>query len=595
MFKINRTDVVDTETYSKHINHLGYILYDRDMLERDNAYYKAHGETCYDLARMRMIYKSGYKHCYLDRNNILDYLLDYERCPERFFKTRKSQNYSLDSKRVLGVLREKGFAQEFIDYYIEYKSWMTKCSKMRSILDNCKECVSVSAAGSKLYKLPFVASVQTNRRFNYNNFDIISEIPKAVSNCIGVDKDHLLAWGDFAQSDFRIAYNLFLRSPENDKKFAQYEDKYEALARMLAEQNNEQFDYDKFKRERQLYKRNTLATMYGKRAGELEEDDKFIKKFAAFIEKMPAYAEYVQRIGKYIDLHLPIMVSSYFGFVQQIYDGPNVSRSSVLDVSLNTPVQTGSSEIVISVVNHILSECYAMGYTSDDISLYMTRHDEPIFRISKKAKDVFRVLNDHSTVIVDDWTPLHLDWEFGYNYGVSDDELLAEFNEVKSKGGETIVPREAVCSTEYNPLPALIVFGIAKHETPDGKTVVTFYDKDNNEVMYSLFECNSDEEVIQECKLKMRDAAQMLCTAGFKNVVIFSNFIGGSDYYADVVFNYTSDENNAYFFAANRLCISMVLRYCRKYGLESNVEELVYTNYDQWMNEVKESRYLIAK
>lgn len=594
MFKINRTDTVDVDTYDSHINHLGYILYDRERIQRDVEFFRCHAETCYDLARMRMVYKSGNKHCYMNRDNILDYLMDYEGCPESFFKTGKSKGYSLDSKRVLDVLRAHGFATEFIDNYTEYKSWSAKCSKLESILNDCKTEMAVSNNGSKLYKLPFTASVQTNRRFNYRDFDIISQIPKSMAECISADDGYFLAWGDFAQSDFRIAYNLFLRTPENDELFEQYDDKYEAIARMLSRLNNEKFDYEKFVQERKLYKRNTLATIYGARSSALEEDAQFIHRFAAFIEKIDGYHNYKARIEQYWELGLPIMVSSYFGFVQQIFDGPTVSKNSVLDVALNTPVQTGSSEIVIFVVNHILKTCYEMGYTEDDICLYLTRHDEPVFRINKSAKGVMSVLHDHSSVIVDDWTPLKLDWNFGYNYGISDEQLESSFKEMTKKFNETKVSLSALCSTTYEPLPPLITFGIAKHETPDQRTIVTFYDAMHNEVMYSIFDTIDADSIDLECKLKIRDAEENIRRSNYKNVVIFSEFLSGVDFWGETNITYSRVENNESVFAAKRLCNLMTWRYCNKYKYEPNVESPTFTSYDRWIDNVKDSRYLIV-
>lgn len=599
MYKLNRTDKIDIDLYDQRINRTGYILYDRDSVEKNNKYYKFHAETCLDLARMRMVYKSGNQCCYLDRNSILRYLMEFENCPESFFKTsRRNSNsggYSLDSKKVLGPLKSKGFAEEFITNYIEHKSWKTKCGKLNSILNSCREFVAESTTGKKLYKLPFYASVQKNRRFNYHDFDIIAQIPKSMANCISVEDGYFLAWGDFAQSDFRIAYNLFLRSPENDKLFNAYEDKYEALARMICNMNHEKFDYDKFKSERQVYKRNTLATMYGQRSALLEEDANFIRTFATFIEKMPGYSNYLKRLNQYITMRLPILVSSYFGFKQQIYDAPTISRDSVRNDALNTPVQTGTSEIVIATVNSILDKCYAAGYTEDDISLYMTRHDEPIFKIKSSAKGVFSILHDHTTIIVDDWTPLRLDWNFGYSYKESDEALETEFAELMANTQETKVSTEAICSTVYEPLDPIFAIGIAKHQTPDAKTIVTFYDEENNEVMYSLFDTVDDELVDLECKKKIRAAESQISAGGKHNIVIFSTFLNGVDYWGSSNISYNLIKQNSIAFSAKRLGEIMLWRYCHNAHLEPNIESPVFTSYDNWINEVKDSRYLIVK
>lgn len=593
MFKINRTDVIDTDLYDERINHTGFILYDRKSIEADVAYYRAHADTCYDLARMRMLYRSGNQCCFMKRECILDYLIDYEGCPESFFKAGKTKGLSLDSKRVLAVLREKGYAQEFIDNYIEYKSWGAKCSKLESILASCTELVAKSKFGRDLYKLPFVASLETNRRFNYNNFDIISQIPKTMANCIGVEDGYFLAWGDFAQSDFRIAYNLFLRSPENDKIIMKYPDRYEALARMVAEKKGEPFDYEKFKNERQLYKQNILATIYGKRNSNNEEEARFINLLSEFVDSMPAYSNYNALLEEYASLGLPIRVESYFGYVQQIRDDLSFSKNTMRYEALNTPVQTGSSEIVISVVNSILNKCYEAGYSEDDISLYMTRHDEPIFRIKETAKGVLPILLDHSTVIVDDWSPLQLDWNLGYNYKVPDEDLEKELAEIAETFVETQVSTEAVCDTSYTPLKAVMALGIAKRETPDGKTIVTFYNKAKNEVIYSMFLSNNTEDVDNECKLKIRDMSKAIYDLGYGNLVVFSQFLSDYDYFNGLTIYYDKVESDEISFSAKRLCDLMTWRYCKKNGLEPVVAKPVFTTYDSWIESVKDMSYLL--
>lgn len=592
MYKISRTNKIDVNLYDERINRTGFIMYDRKKIAADLDYYNAHAETCYDLARMRMIYKSGNNCNWMKSDCIIRYLIEYEHCPENYFFRARTKGASLESKRVLIPLREKHYAEEFLEHYMEYKSWSTKCSKLKSILDYCTDPAGIAADGTKLFKLPYYASVQKNLRFNYKDFDIISQIPKSMANCICVDDGYFLAWGDFAQSDLRIAYNLFLRTPENDKIFNSCEDKYEAFARMIAHLNGEDFDLEKFKDQRQTYKKNTLAPVYGQTSAVLPEDNVFVQRMVGFLNKIKNYTNYRDRIKQYLDYHVPLMVSSYFGFVQQIYSG--AGNNATTYEALNAPCQTGTSEIVISVVNHILDTAYNLGYTEDDISLYMTRHDEPIFKIKKSALDLMTVLQDHSTVMVDGWTPLRLDWDFGYRYKVPDEELQSKFKDLVANFDETIVLPDAEQVAPYEPLPKLFTLGISKQITPDCKTIITFYDNENNEVMYSLLETNDQDEVDVEIKRKIRDAANNLHAANLNNVVIFSNFLQGYDFYNDVNFTYQQVDSNQVLFSSRRLCALMTWRYCNKLSLEPNVEKPVFTTYDYWINEVKDSSLLIV-
>lgn len=85
MYKISRTDKIDVNLYDERINHTGFIMYDRKKIAADLDYYNAHAETCYDLARMRMVYKSGNNCNWMKSDCIIRYLIDYEHCPENYF------------------------------------------------------------------------------------------------------------------------------------------------------------------------------------------------------------------------------------------------------------------------------------------------------------------------------------------------------------------------------------------------------------------------------------------------------------------------------------------------------------------------------
>ena len=74
-----------------------------------------------------------------------------------------------------------------------------------------------------LTAIPFLAQKNINLRFNYSNENIIS-FPKEISAMIKAPEGHILAWGDFAQSDARIAYNTLLKDEENYKYISAFPD-----------------------------------------------------------------------------------------------------------------------------------------------------------------------------------------------------------------------------------------------------------------------------------------------------------------------------------------------------------------------------------
>lgn len=298
-------------------------------------------------------------------------------------------------------------ATEFLTQYMAHRSMKSKRDSLRKLVEGCKNSVAKDRYGRDLAKIPFIASEQVNRRFNYKNYDIISQIPKSEASMIGVEDGYFLAWGDFAQSDFRVAYNLFMRSPENDEIMNRYEDKYEALARIVSKSLGREFDLDKFKTDRKLYKKLTLATVYGMADSGVPEENEFIQMFSQFLSTCDKYVEYRKRISDNSLMQTPIRITSYFGYDQYAMPDSRNADKLMYD-ALNMPNQTGTSELVILTVNSILETARECGLSEDQFGLYLTRHDEPIFRIKEDAMEYLWILKKHSTILVDDWTPLRM-------------------------------------------------------------------------------------------------------------------------------------------------------------------------------------------
>lgn len=84
---------------------------------------------------------------------------------------------------------------------------------------------------------------------------------------------------------------------------------------------------------------------------------------------------------------MPFAVKSYFGH-EEIINVDSYDRNPLFK-ALNTPIQAGTSEVVILTVNKILDMFYELGYTEDDVSVYMVRHDEPVFKVKETAKRIY--------------------------------------------------------------------------------------------------------------------------------------------------------------------------------------------------------------
>lgn len=560
MLKFSQSDYVDVELYEHYLGYNGYIAYDRESMLQSARYEEYHTASLAALAIDVMIYNSAWRCSSLTTAVILNYLINYERCPESYFKKKGVKGLSLDATKVLEKLRANGYATEFIDLYTAYKSLKSKCSKIKGITERQREYIGNNKDNIALYKLEYSFKQQKNSRYNYSNEDIIG-IPKEYNNCICIEDGYFLAWGDFAQSDFRIAYNLFIRSPENDELMGKYEDKYEALARIVAVAEGKKFDLEQFKTDRPLYKRLTLATIYGTRSSRVSEEDNFIKMFYAFLQKCPKYIEYEKRLHARAKLGVPIMVKSYFGHVESI--AIQYKEEQTVNDALNSPVQSCTSQVVMLTVNKIMEMFQNLGYTEDDISVYYVRHDEPVFKIKESVlKDIW-VLNQASEIIVDNWSPLAMSFNYGYYYKKPDHELENKVQQIYLENANKIDKYEVSTETvtEYYPVPPIMQLVCVYEKTPDGKAIVCVYDPNDNAVAYFLSYSDEEEAILEFMKKSILSKAAEIYEKGFRGVFISNKDIEEDFVQGRSLFRFMKRDDGDTL-TAYKFCRYMLLRYC---------------------------------
>lgn len=567
MYKFTKADKPDIDKYEERLMKNGYICYDRERMNNMYLFATSQRDTLAALARDEMIFRSGGACVDLSSSNvILRYLMKYERCPEHYFVLKGRENYSLDQKKVLAKLEGNGYALNFLTLYKAYKSYQSRCSKIGKILERSTERAGINCEGVDISRIYYNVSQQKNLRYNYNNTDIIG-IPKDYNSCITVEDGYFLAWGDFAQSDFRIAYNLFLRSEENDEIMNSCEDKYEALARMVAREEHVDFDLDKFKEERQIYKRMTLATIYGTRDSQIAEEQQFIKKMTEFLYKCPKYVEYEKRLNDRVDLGLPVSLTGYFGNSEIVAN--KYRKADIINDALNAPVQMGTSEIVILTVNAILDQFYALGYTSDDISVYYVRHDEPVFKIKKSLINDTWLFKQFEYILIDDWSPLKLDFDYGYRYKVKDEELAAEIADIteQNKNKLVIMQPGTEVDTDFYPISATAKLYMDIHYLPNDKSIVTVYSETYNAACYYLVNTTDESELFNFIKVKVRELTETLAKVGFTGLIVYNKHLEDEDYAEKVYVRYSINTLDlAKVFTLGEL---MAYKYCKKNNLEN--------------------------
>jgi hypothetical protein len=472
-----RKEVIEGTTYDGHIyiddelinKLLQTAIDDRDSLEFH--------------ARNVMKINSGLECMSLDRDTLLRYLMNFENCPRWRFQKRGVQGLSLDMGKVLSPLYNGGYAQEFLDVYMNYSSCKSQVSSVGNLITRLYDCDKKGHDGKVLKKAMFNVNQRVNLRYNYSNNDIISSIPSKFKSVITCDEDHVLVWGDFAQSDFRIAYSLLLHDRYNEKFMLNCDDMYEAMARLLADYNKEEFDYSKFKEERDIYKVYTLQTIYGTSTTTDDKAQHFITQLSKYLnDACPRYKEYKSRLKTRLNLDLPIIIHSYFGHTETI-PSDKKDENRVIDFALNSPIQTGTSELIILTCNKIIEQFRNLGYDENDVSLYMVRHDEPIFLISKNALKDLWVFNNASLIQVDDWVPIRLDFSIGKSYTVKDEELTLLMEKTfKENENKLDHPVQSYGIKEWFPVPDIheLAFYYETVKTEDGEN---FLDENGNPVI----------------------------------------------------------------------------------------------------------------
>lgn len=523
-------DKVDTEQYELNLRQNGFILCDKESMELQYLYDTALRDSLYVYAIDVMKCRSGYIYSELSRQVLYNYLTKVEKCPERYFQKRGVQGFSLDLKKVIEPLYANGFAKDFLDVYRDYSSCASRCSSIKSILAGLQETDLIDVNGRKLGKLPYSVNKQLNLRYNYRNFDIVSQLPKDYVENVTVEDGYFLAWGDFAQADLRVAYNLLLRNDENYKIMMETDDKYEGIAKLVMASIGMPFDPVKFKEERKLYKVYVLETLYGTRAAQTKKEDEFVRRLRSYLDTCEKYKDYVKRIMKRMELNLPVITTSYFGYEQMV---PPFKRTTneILNFALNSPIQTGTSEVMILTVNRIIERFRALGYTEDDISVYMARHDEVVFKCKKSILEDAWLFEESSEIVIDDWIPLRLDFMFGYQYKHEDKDLtnLARMNAERNKWRITKERIDGCSSAGYFPVPDTIELK-CHLVSIGGKTVCSIVSNKLQSVNTYLIN-STEEDVVKNAVVgRVFEITGYFPESSYQGAVIESNFIEGALY-----------------------------------------------------------------
>ena len=217
------SDTIDVELYEERLNMTSEIYMDLSEL---GIYAEQQAIRASTLSRLCLQYmnlhsQKGYTS--LNSSSVLHYLQNIEKVPKSLFKSKGVASQSLNMKKVLLPMRENKYAVDFLDIYIERQECNSRSNNMTAFYNRSEKNKKIKGWDGILTAIPFLAQRNVNLRFNYSNENIVS-FPKEISSMIKAPKGYVLAWGDFAQSDARIAYNTLLKDEENYKYISAFPD-----------------------------------------------------------------------------------------------------------------------------------------------------------------------------------------------------------------------------------------------------------------------------------------------------------------------------------------------------------------------------------
>lgn len=568
MLKFTRDSYVDVDLYERRLKRTGYIVIDSVRLRQLRDYNNNIQTTLYGLLGDVISANSGNKYPSISKNNIYHYLTEMEGVPYRRIGTTPSGDISLDVNSYLKPLYEDGYAEEFLKLYIEAVGVKAKNNIIAGILTRSYEPIDDNSEHKHLKKCRFNVNQKDNLRYFYKDNAIVS-ISEIYNEAIVAPPGYVLVTGDFAQADFRIAYNLLLRDETNAEIMDNIEDKYEGIARVLAKTFDEPFDLDKFKATRKLFKANILGPMYGKCNANSKKSQAFIHKMNAFLDLCPRYQAFKQSLLNRIEMGLPLVIDSYFGYSTTIPVGiGKKGEKDTLNKALNTPIQTGTSELMILIVNSILDKFYALDYTEEDVDIYYTRHDEPLFILKEHAMKDAWVFKNASRIIIDSWTPLDIEFTFHKRYGVD----CSEYNDMYKRSIiqnnnkiEVIEPDK-----EFTPYSAIkqtqkLAFHIEKVDT---KSVLAIYDATAKRVQYRLYNTTNEFEVFEQAKQEVLNSCTDLFRRECNGALVRNKFLAQDIFYGGILYKFSKVENSEELAIANILCQNMSTRLAKRDGLQ---------------------------
>lgn len=546
MLKLTKTDYIDSTRYLDDLQYLGFMYVDREKLETRIKQMIPYRDTIKHLCMEVMYANSGGDSYSLESTYVVSYLKRYENCPDRYFTLKGKSSDSLDFKKVLTPLLEKGFATEFITLYREYKTTKYLVEKLNAMFPKLRDSDVTGYNGNTLSKMYFNYTEISNLRLSTHD-ENVQGIPKKMVDAFVAPSGYTIVSGDFKQADLRWAYSLLVKTKDNIKTMMEHDDKYEGFARIL---EGDVFDLDYFTEHRSMYKANILAPIYGAKSAMTTEGTKFIRKAKEELAKSPHYQEFLRRINNRVRYQLPLKITSYFGHTEIVNTMEHVSYADKdpVNFALNSSIQTGTSEIVKAVTNGIMDDFSNLGFTSENgcIYSYLNRHDEALFLVKNELLEYSYVFQKHQIVQVDNCIPFEIEFDFTKTYNVEDEEtskLAKAF--FKDEYDETPVI-DYDNEDYYIPTKDLLELSIGTHYLSDtDETVISMLDIRRLTCSFEVIKGSDSDLILSIVAKRIRSSLHYLASLDTDCALVYTTLVNTDSSNFDKIFiKFTNNFSN---------------------------------------------------
>ena len=499
MLKLSKESVVDFDKYIDRLSYLGYIYYNFDKIQYPKSRLDLLKASLSDYIYRFLLESSGGSVMGLQRASIQNYLLNVCKVPRSMLTVRKRdvsgeayESISIDAEHLTAI-KDRGFAVEFVDMYLQYTSLGSQIGLIEGLMRmKNEEVFKENGLGQKLYGVSHNINFSDAFRTYYSKF-AHQQVPKQFLTALDAPKGYTMVKGDFEQSDLKIVYNMLLKDKSNVDVMFRYPDSYEGIARLV---EDTKFSLETFKEDRNLYKQNTLSPVYGGTSASTEQAKKIIDNVNGYLATLPVYQEFKNRINKKIECGLPVVLNTYFGNSIEVSDLYNNSKK-IMDRALNTPVQAGTSEVVVLCANSIMDKFAEYGITQENggIYLYLNRHDELVFLLNNDYLEYSWIFQENEDIIIEGWMPLKIKFSFSDNYAIPNDALnnLAQgyYKPQESVNVDKLI-RDALNSEYFIPCEDTKVYYVGTHTEGERTCIIFMNDKMDVEMAKEINSSNKD-------------------------------------------------------------------------------------------------------